>query len=245
MISFLYRAVGNVCAGAVYGCLALTLGAAPFEEGNALFKAGQFSEAEVAYSRSLAQDGDSADTRYNLGKVREALGDPARAMLEWERALRLDAKHAPSQKALEATRITMNSKVTAPQWWQTIQPHFTQRREVWVGALGVWILTTGIVGWWISRRRMEAALLAAFGAIVAVLGFGWMNHAERERNIALILDRSVTLRAAPANPAREVDLLPCGSRLQILDDSGGWKYGETAEGKFGWVPSKSVELISP
>lgn len=244
-MSSVYRAVGNLCAGAAYVCLSITLGAAPFEEGNALFKAGQFSEAEVAYSRSLAQDGDSADTRYNLGKVREALGDPARAMLEWERALRLDSKHVPSQKALEATRITMNSKVAAPSWWQKMQPDFTQRREVWVAALGVWILTTGIVGWWISRWRLEAGVLAVFGAIVGIAGFGWMNHADRERNIALILDRSVTLRAAPANPARELDLLPCGSRLQILDESGGWKYGKTGEGKFGWVPSKSVELISP
>lgn len=245
MILSLHRVVGNLCVSVAFLCLAFSLGAAPFDEGNAFFKAGQFGDAEVAYSRSLAQDGDSADTRYNLGKVREALGDPARAMLEWERALRLDSKHVPSRKALEAAHVTMNSKVATDSWWQKIQPDFTQRREAWVLALGIWVLMTGIVGWWISRKHWAAVVLGLSGVIVGIAGFSWMNYAESERNIALILDRSVTLRAAPANPARELDLLPCGSRLEILDESGGWKYGKTSEGKLGWVPSKSVELISP
>ena len=103
-----------LCAGALFSA-GMSLQATPFEEGNALFKDGKFQEAEAAYNRSLAQEGDSPATRYNLGKVQEALADPARAMLEWERALRLSPGHAPARKALKAAYALLEATAFQPK----------------------------------------------------------------------------------------------------------------------------------
>lgn len=217
----------------------------PFEDGNALFKEGKFKEAEVAYNRSLAQEGDSPATRYNLGKVQESLADPARAMLEWERALRLAPDYTAAQKALQAARETMGSKVAAVPWWNALQPSTTRHREAWIAALGAWLLATGLTLAFATKHRLGAAILGGFGVVFGLAGVAWLAQSRSEADIALVLERSVVFRASPANPARALDSLPAGSRLRILDTSGGWLRAEAADRQIGWVPAESVERISP
>ena len=173
-----------------------------FEEGNALFKEGKFKEAETAYNRSLAKDGDSPATRYNLGKVQEALADPARAMLEWERALRLNPDYVAARKALNASRETMHSKVAPETWWNKIEPSSWLHHERWVTAIGLWIFIACLVLGFTTKRRLTLFVYSALGALLSLLGFAWALHARAEADMALVLERSIVFRAAPATPAR-------------------------------------------
>jgi tetratricopeptide (TPR) repeat protein len=233
-----------LCAGALFSA-GLSLQATPFEEGNALFKDGKFQEAEAAYNRSLAQEGDSPATRYNLGKVQEALADPARAMLEWERALRLSPDHVAARKALKAARETMGSKVPEDAWWNLLQPSFSLHREPWIAAAGAWLLASGLILALATKKRPLAGALVLAGASLGLLGAAWIAHSSAEADAALVLERAVVFRAAPANPARALDSLPAGSRLRLLDSSGGWLRAQAADRQIGWIPSASVERISP
>lgn len=221
------------------------LQAAPFEEGNTLFKEGKFKEAEAAYNRSLAQEGDAPATRYNLGRVQEALADPSRAMLEWERALRLSPGHAAAKSALKTARETMGSKVAPEHWWNQIQPPVLVQREAWVLAAGAWMAVAALFLAFATRRHLGATCLGVSGLLLGLVGLLWGAHSKAEMNMALVLERSVVLRAAPANPARALDSLPAGSRLRLMDSSGGWLRAEAADRQIGWVPVASVERISP
>ena len=221
------------------------LQATPFEEGNTLFKDGKFKEAEAAYNRSLAHDGDSPATRYNLGKVQEALSDPSRAMLEWERALRLSPDYSAAKNALKTARETMGSKVAPEHWWNRFQPSALARREAWVIATGAWVFAVALFFAFATKHKMGATVLGSLGLVLTGLGVLWSLHAKAETDMALVLERSVVFRAAPANPARALDSLPAGSRLRLLDSSGGWLRAEAADRQIGWVPVASVERISP
>jgi tetratricopeptide (TPR) repeat protein len=218
--------------------------ATPFEEGNALFREGKFQEAEVAYNRSLVQEGDTAPTRFNLGRVREALADSAGAMLEWERALRLLPGYPPAVEALATARAAVGSKVDAPRWWNRLQPVFALGRERWVVAFGVWLAVIPGVFWALNRRRFGALAAALAGCVLTALGAGWWLNAMAETETALVTERAASLRAAPADPARLLDTLPAGSRVRVLDSSGGWNRVLAPEGQVGWLPQKSIERIS-
>ena len=91
-----------------------------FEKGNTLFKEGKFAEAEQAYELALI-DADTASVRFNIARVRESLGDSAGAMLEWERALRIDPGHKESIKALEEARRATGA-ITPPRLSQGSNP---------------------------------------------------------------------------------------------------------------------------
>ncbi len=221
-------------------------GASEFEDANRLFHEGKFADAERAYNRSLAKDGDSAATHHNLGKVREALADPAGAMLEWERALRLDPSHSPAQEALQIARNNFGSKVEAIPWWLRLQPAFTRNRERWLLALCAWTAAFASFAALFQPRSRHFSTGVALLAVLATCWSGaWLWRALQETNVALIRDRSVALRSAPADPARTLDTLPLGSRVCILDASGGWSRVKIAAGETGWIPMQSLERISP
>jgi hypothetical protein len=166
-------------------------------------------------------------------------------MLEWERALRLNPEYGAAKKALEATRETMHSKVAAQTWWNQLEPSSWQRHERWVTAIGIWICITGLVLGFTTKNRLAGFLCGGLGALLSLLGVAWAVHTQAEADMALVLERSVVFRAAPANPARALDSLPAGSRLRIMDTSGGWVRAEAADRQIGWLPEASVERISP
>jgi tetratricopeptide (TPR) repeat protein len=218
--------------------------ATSFEEGNSLFREGKFQEAEVAYNRSLAGEGDTAPTRFNLGRVREALADPAGAMLEWERALRLFPGYAPAREALATARAAVGSKVDPPQWWNRLQPGAALGRERWVVAFGGWLVLVPGLMWVLKRERIGALCGALAGCALTALGAAWWLNAQAEAETALVTERAAALRAAPADPARLIDTLPAGSRVRVLDSSGGWNRVLAPGAQMGWLPQKSIERIS-
>ncbi len=220
--------------------------ASDFEDGNRLFHEGKFADAETAYNRSLAKDGDAAATHHNLGKVREALADSAGAMLEWERALRLEPGHAAAKEALEITRANLGSKIKPVPWWVKLQPAFTRHRERWLVALCAWMaIVGGFAAAFYPSGRFWGAATAGLGLIASCWSGALLWHAHLEADMALVRDRSTTLRVAPADPARSLGTLPMGSRVRVLDTSAGWNRVTTAEGETGWLPAQSVERISP
>ena len=214
-----------------------------FEKGNALFKEGKFDEAEKAYELALTQ-GDTASIRFNLARTREALGDPAGAMLEWERALRIDPDHGASLQALDDARRATGAVVPPKCWWSGLRNAKTMGLELWVFAGGVWL---SVCAWWlgaVKRRPKLAALTATCGFCIAALGAAWKYDAMLEADAALVRERSVTVRGAPADPARSLGELPAGSRVRILNESAGWVQCSIPGLGSGWLPAKSVERIS-
>ena len=220
-------------------------GVSPFEEGNALFKEKKYPPAEEAYNRSLALEGDTPSTRFNLGKVREALGDPGGAMLEWERALRLEPQNAMALKSLAAARTTVSSRPDPERWWLNLRPLGAAGKEHWILAAGAWLSLAGLCLLWSKNCRAEGLTTALAGVLIAVLGLLWLRHSLAEADMALVRARSIVFRAAPADPARALEALNAGTRLQLLDESGGWSRCRLADGLTGWVPSSSIERISP
>ena len=227
-------------AGPVY---ALDSAPAAFEKGNALFKEGKFTEAEQAYELALTH-GDNASVRFNIARARESLGDSAGAMLEWERALRIDPGHRDSLKALEEARRATGAITPPRYWWNTLRSPKTVGMELWFLAGGLWLCA----GAWglatLSRRAKLASSVAVCGLCLAALGGAWKYDAAMEADAALVRERSVTVRGAPADPARSLGELPVGSRLRILGESAGWFQCAIPGIGTGWLPSKAVERIA-
>lgn len=231
----------------VFGLLgsahALDSGQSAFEKGNTLFKEGKFAEAEQAYELALTH-GDTAPVRFNIARARDSLGDSAGAMLEWERALRVDPGHKESIKALEDARRATGAITRPRHWWNALRSAKTLGMELWFFAAGLW----ACVGAWgvaaLGRRPKLAVLIAVCGFCMAALGGAWKYDDVLEADAALVRERSVTVRGAPADPARSLGELPVGSRLRILGESAGWFRCSIPGIGTGWLPSKAVERIS-
>lgn len=226
------------------GMLPLTAFAAtPFEEANTFFKEGKYAEAEAAYERALVEK-DTAAIRFNLGRVREALGDPAGAMLEWERAQRREPGHAPSREALRHLRQATRTFNAGDFWLDRFRYPLVVNREMWVAAVGVWLAAFGIWALVTARLPRSGYGCAVVGLLLGMVGAYWKHAADMDSELALTRDRSVTVRAAPADPARSLGELPAGTPIHILGQSAGWNRCSIPGIGTGWIPAKSLERVS-
>ncbi len=215
----------------------------PFAEANTLFKEGKYAEAESAYEKALVEK-DTAAIRFNLGRVREALGDTAGALLEWERALRLEPGHDASRDALRQLRKATGTAHLGDFWLDRLRYPWVVHRELWVLAMGFWLMGFGLWGVLGGKFPRSGPLLGALGFVIAAAGGYWKHQADIDPDLALIRERGITVRAAPADPARALGELPAGTPVRILGDSAGWNRCSIPGMGIGWIPSKSLERIS-
>ncbi|MBI3621055.1 MAG: tetratricopeptide repeat protein [Nitrospirae bacterium] len=76
---------------------------------------GQFKEAEGAYLKALAQNEQFADAHYNLGILYELyLGQPAKALEQYQAYLRLNGAHAKDVTTWAASLERLVPKPAAP-----------------------------------------------------------------------------------------------------------------------------------
>jgi tetratricopeptide (TPR) repeat protein len=68
--------------------------------GEILKKSGESEAAEAQYLSILAENGENAETHYQLGELYAAGGDLTKARAEWRSAVRIDPAHGPARTRL-------------------------------------------------------------------------------------------------------------------------------------------------
>ncbi|MCL2602004.1 MAG: tetratricopeptide repeat protein [Treponema sp.] len=68
--------------------------------GDILFQTGEISGAEAELLAIIAEGGENADVRYQLGVLYASMGDTTRARAEWRSALRIDPAHSLARNRL-------------------------------------------------------------------------------------------------------------------------------------------------
>ena len=88
---------------------ALTFAQSEFDAANAAYAEGRYEQAATIY-QSLIDEQPDATLYYNLGNARFKQGELAQAILNYERALRLQPNHKDAQYnlAFAQSRITDN-----------------------------------------------------------------------------------------------------------------------------------------
>ena len=83
--------------------------------------------------------------------------------------------------------------------------------------------------------------------IFVVLSNGFASEQKTElmnRNNAIILSPSVTVRSTPSESGTSLFVLHEGHKIEIKDNSmREWKEIRLEDGKVGWVPASAIEVI--
>ena len=219
--------------------------AGDFEAANQLYDEGKFSEARARYENFSLSGAWTPNLFYNLGNCEYRLGEPGRAMLNYERVLALDPGHPGAKANLALLRVQTGAKVPAPSWEQYAFAGFSP--DVWAitAAAAGWVAVFGLAALATSRRGGNAGLWLATIAAAAVAAYGggvlWLS--AQERGTAIVVAKSVEARLAPADSAGLSDSLPAGSRVRVLSERGDWIYCELPGESRGWIPQNAIEKV--
>lgn len=228
-------------------------------QAEALVVAGQRAYAEGDYATALnafdsvASMYRSADLCLNLGNAHYKLGDVARAILWYERGLRLAPADADLQANLDLAneqirdRIPPSGAQALGRTWNLIRgndPDTWARYSLFAclllcSALAATVLTKG--AW------RQAAWLASAIAALALLGsllVAAARHAELTSSAeGIIMAAKVEALAEPREGAKSLFVLHRGVKVSTGNEQEGWCEVRLPNGTAGWLRENALERI--
>lgn len=226
------------------------------------YSADNFQMAEQLYLQALKEGGSSSVLFYNLGNAYYRQGNLGKAIVNYERALKLDPTNADARTNLDF----VNSKITDKQidsgsyldsvWDGTVGMF---RPDTWaVIALVLFAIFLGAVAVYIFSSAVTVKKTSFFGGMIVfvvtvvavVISFAAANRVN-SNNYAIILPPASQLSTSPRearSQAEQAFLLHEGTKVEIIDSlatsaDGTWYEVMVGHGERAWVKSTEVERI--
>ena len=220
------------------------------------YSAGDWDQAATDWSDVAATGLQSKELYFNLGNAWYKSGQVAKAILFYERALRLDPSDADVRYNLDFARnLTQDRIDEVPEfilktWIRKV--NYLLSSNAWAGlslfllalalGLGLLFLLGPTAG---ARRAGFFTGIAALLLALAAWGFARSQKADAERHDAAIVMRPVTsVTSSPSSDAaKSLFILHEGTKVKVLDEVSGFTDVELADGRRGWIPSGDIEKI--
>ena len=224
-------------------------------EGDSAYMRNDFAAAIEIYE-ALLQNGEAPEVYYNLGNSYYKSGDIARAILNYERALLLAPGNADIRANLEVARAKTIDKVTpVPEiffvaWTKSLINCLSVDAWAKYGIAFFLLLLVSLALYVVSTQtRWKKAgffcgLVCLVFTIVCNVFAAQQKSALTQRNKAIIVAPSVTVRSTPSESGTSLFVLHEGCKVEIKDNTmHEWKEITLEDGKVGWVPASDIEVI--
>ena len=223
-----------------------------YNEGNALYRSGDFEGAVKRYQAVLDLGIRHADVYYNLGNAHFKLGELGKALLSYERARRLSPSDADILanidyvNAVKVDRFDIDPPNAVTRFLSAVYGALSINGLAWGVAIGILVLCVGIGRWlYADSRRVRWLVVAAIALVffgtssfLLSLKVGDLNAPE-----AIVLSDQVEGRSGPGEDYLQVFTLHEGTKVTIERQEGPWGLIRLPNGIGGWVPLGSVSLI--
>jgi tetratricopeptide (TPR) repeat protein len=228
---------------------------ARFAAGNEAYESGAFEEAIVIYEELQAAGVRSSALHYNLGNALFKTSRMGRAILEYERALRLDPSDPDVRDNLKYLRsLTIDriepesSPLTALGIAYLLE--LTSPNQDALLFLASWIAAGLAVGVSMAARREHVRRLALYTAgalLLPVLVSGGnlalKSYLAATSTYGIVLDPQVNVLSGAGEENPVLFTIHEGLKVQVRNASNGWVQVSLADGLSGWLPGSALEEI--
>ncbi len=216
---------------------------------------GSYEKAVKLYGK-LAEQTQNAEVFYNLGCAYYRIDDIAHSVLWFERALKLDPSNKDVLFNLELARTKTIDKIV-PQhefilftYFRSMTNWFSLRTWTIVGLSSFVLMLVSLLFFWgagsIFMRKVafSSAVLLLLVSILSNVCALQQKNFKQVHTSGIITTPAVTVKSTPAENGNDLFVLHEGSKVEILDSSlKEWCEVTIADGKQGWIPKKSFDLI--
>jgi len=220
-------------------------GASTFDTANEAYAAGRYAEAARGFEQVITERGYSAPVLFNLGNAWFKAGQPGRAVLNYERALRFAPGDAAIQTNLRWVRQHIGLAAQDDPFWKKAARVWSLDTLAWTLVWSTAIICAVVLAGRLLPTfprwlRQGCAGLAMLGAAIAVVG---LALAWPARDRAVVLAAKTEARIAPAAAAGELFQLPAGTIVRAGQSHQGYTLIHLRDGRSGWVKSAAVERV--
>lgn len=223
-----------------------------------------YLEAIRLYKEAIARDGSSAAIYYNLGNAYFRVDSLAKAIISYERALRLD----PTDEDIRANLDFVNSKIIDAQSTDGISNVLVDKSMRMFSANGwavvslvIFIVVLLLAAGYIFSKNIHLRKVFFFVGlgllivnVLAVIITVNAASVATDRNEAVVTVSSTQLSTAPSTPLNESQkamLLHEGSKVKVIRELATpndprvkkWVEVEAAGDHRAWIDAEAIEII--
>ena len=224
--------------------------------GVSAYSDGDWATAAKAWSDLRALGLESPQLYCNLGDALFKQDDLAHAILNYERALKLDPSYADARHNLAFAQTQLQDKIEAiPEFFLSVWG----RKLCWLLPADTWaalflVLLAAALACtllFLLGRRVAARKTGFIAGIVALvlallcMSFAfWQRSDYRKADSAIVTRAVTTVQSAPGrDSAKDLFVLHEGTKVKLLDSVGSWRNIELADGRQGWLESDDLQGI--
>ncbi|MCB9350571.1 MAG: tetratricopeptide repeat protein [Lewinellaceae bacterium] len=222
---------------------------------NQAYQEKEYEQAIQLYEEILQEGYHSEAVYYNLGNAYYRKEAFARAILNYQRALKLDPKDKNTLHNLGLAQARLPGQVGkiqqsgVVQAWLSVQNTFSTRLWSILGLAMLWLggasLAISVLSG-IRRRKIRTlaggVLLLVLSLLPFLLAYGRYQQ-EFSTTKAVVMVEETQLRAAPEEDSKALQKLYEGVSVEILDAIGAWNKVRLEDTSEGWLPGDVLERV--
>ena len=224
--------------------------------GNALYSEGKWQQAREAYSAIESTTLESAALYYNIANTYFKENNISRAILYYERALKLDPSYKDAKYNLEIARERTQDRIDViPEFilktWSR-QICYVFDSNTWTVFFLLFVAATlallllFLLGSRIALRKTGffTAIVTLLMAVCCVCFASWQKSGYQTLDSAIVTRPVVSIKSSPgADASKDLFILHEGTKVKIVDSVGSWYNIELADGRQGWMQVSDIEII--
>jgi tetratricopeptide (TPR) repeat protein len=226
-----------------------------FEQANTAYADGDYARAMELYQAVGNMGYESAALYFNLGNAAYKENQLGRAILNYERAARLEPSNEDVLFNLKLANMRLADKVeTTPQflvarWWnEFLNGRASGSWAGWATAL-LWLALMAGAAFLFVNASMLKRITFVSGIVLLVASLFCLGLGIRKRNLeensryAIIMAANAYVKSAPDGQSTDLFILHEGLKVEIIDATEGWMRILLADGKSGWIETAKIGQI--
>lgn len=225
-----------------------------FEKANKAYEEEKYSEAVIFYDSIVKQGLVDADLYYNLGNSFFLDGEIGKAILNFEKALKIMPGHEKALNNLSIAQSQTLDKIEKENMtlfdWLLIQVTFLSPNGwAWLTiVLSIVILSGFLVFKFTHKKALKKISFYSSILLLVVFAFSFAISAITYYKIkqvdkAVVMKKQIDVKASPADNSETVFNLHEGATTKILTISDDWVEISVNQGNIGWIKKEELELV--
>ena len=227
-----------------------------WDEANLAYTEGRWQDAVDGYQMIADASLESAPLWCNLGDAYYRVGNISKAILCYERALKIDPSYDDARFNLDFLNSQIQDRIDpVPELilktWMRKVSHLLDSNSWAVCFLVLMGLTLAMVLMFLLSSTLAGRRTGFFTALVtlllaaAALSFSvWQRSEYMQADKAIVMRPVSSVKSSPSyESAKDLFVLHEGTKVKIIDSVGSWNNVELADGRQGWIPSSDLERI--
>ncbi len=222
---------------------------------NTLYQEGRYEEAIESYQSIVFAGFESSTLYYNLGNASFRSNKLGKARLYYEKALKLNPSDEDAKINLEYLKSKLADsfdevpEIFYKKWYKSLVLSQSSNNWAYISMIS-FILSAMALTFYLLMRNRTVRRLGFYSSIlflvmsILFLFASWKQYVKiKSPEAAIVTELSVNAKSAPRETGVGLFVLHEGAKVWLEDKAGGWQEIRLSDGRTGWVPQESIEVI--